>query len=393
MNVENLVSDFVKKTKPYAFAEVDKTRDKLKTKGVDVIDFGVGDPTDPTPEIVREACKEGLDKRAKSGYPSYEGSIKFRTAVSKWFKKRFGVNLDPKHEITATIGSKQAVFSFHSAFVNPRDVVLIPDPGYPPYTTGTRHRYGKPVFMPIIEENYFLPDLEVIDSKGVKMMWINYPNNPTTKIAPKEKLKEIVDFCSDNNILLVSDEAYSEMYYDEKPISILGLEAAREVSLVFNSLSKRSNMTGYRIGFAAGRKDLLKPFKKVQTQMHSGVATFIQDAAIAALSDEKHVENMRSMYRKKRDILTKALINVGFQKCYAEGTFYIWAKVPDGYSSTDTTKNLLEKAGLNTTPRNALSQELKNGEGFVRFALVPSIERTKEAAERLGKISLSTTTH
>ncbi len=385
------IGSFLKEIRPYAFAEIDRVREELRDRGVDVIDFGVGDPTSPTPPIVREACKRAIDARATSGYPSYEGSPEFREAVVKWFKKRFGVSLDPAEEITATIGSKQAVFLFPLAYLDPDDVVLIPDPGYPPYTSGAKVRMARCFYLPLEEENSFFPDLSKIPhevARKAKILWINYPNNPTTRIANLEFLKEAVDFCTDNDVILASDEAYSELYYDFKPPSVFNVEGSREVSLVFNSLSKRSSMTGYRVGFVAGRRDLLEPFKKVQTQAHSGVANFIQDASVAALSDERHVEALRKEYRAKRDKLVSTLKQIGLASVYSEGTFYIWAKAPDGYDSLSFSSLLLKEAYINTVPGKALSQESSAGDRFVRFALVPSLERTEQACRRLLEIEL-----
>lgn len=381
-------SDYLNSIRPYAFAEVDKTRRRAKKEYPDeILDFGVGDPTEPTPAV---AVSEGIKKAVtspESGYPSYEGESEFREAVSAWLEKRFGVEMDPKSEITATLGSKQAVFSFPMAYIDRGDVVLIPDPGYPPYTTGTKQRGGKPVYMPLKEENDFLPQLEKIkesDVKNAKIMWLNYPNNPTTKIAPKKFLRKTVDFCRDNEIILVSDEAYSEMYYNEKkPISLLNVKGAREVGIVFHSLSKRSNMTNYRIGFVTGRKKLLDPFKKVQTNLHSGQAQILQSAAIGALSDEIHVKKMRDLYREKRKTLIPALLYAGFSKIYSEGTFYLWAKLPNGFSSVNAVKILLKEKGINTTPGSALAHSCEDSDRFLRFALVPSIKKTEKVAERL----------
>jgi len=384
-------SSFITEMRPYAFAQIDRIKDDLKSRGVDVIDFGVGDPTSPTPGIVRTACKEALDRRATSGYPSYQGSDEFRASAASWFHRRFGVELDPEGELTATIGSKQAIFMLPLAYVNPGDTVLVPDPGYPPYTTGARARQGGCHYLPLEEDRDFYPDLGGIPgrvSSRAKILWVNYPNNPTTKIASSSFLKEAVDFCSDNDVLLASDEAYSELYYDEKPGSVLSIEGAEEVSLVFNSLSKRSSMTGHRIGFVAGRKELLDPFKKVQTQSHSGAATFIQDGAVAALSDETHVEELRREYREKRDLLVKTLEDIGSDGVYAEATFYIWAKAPGGMGSLEFSQKLLSDAHVNTVPGRALSQDTGAGDRFVRFAMVPSLEETREACIRIQKMEI-----
>jgi LL-diaminopimelate aminotransferase len=384
-------SKFITEMRPYAFAQIDRIKDDLQSRGVDVIDFGVGDPTSPTPEIVRSACKEALDRRATSGYPSYQGSDEFREAVSRWFGARFGTELDPATELTTTIGSKQAIFMLPLAYVDPGDFVLIPDPGYPPYTTGARARQGRCHYLPLVEENDFYPDLSGVPgdvASRTKILWINYPNNPTTKIATRSFMKEAIDFCSDNDVLLASDEAYSELYYDEKPGSILGVDGAKDISLVFNSLSKRSSMTGHRIGFVAGRSELLDPFKKVQTQSHSGAATFIQDGGVAALSDESHVEDLRREYREKRNLIVKTLEDLGSEGVYAEATFYVWAKAPGGLDSLEFSQRLLSDAHVNTVPGKALSQTAEAGGDFVRFAMVPSLERTGEACIRIGEMEL-----
>lgn len=382
-------SNYLQSLDPYAFAEVDKAKEKAEKEfPKEVIDFGVGDPTEPTPGVaVAEGVKEAVTHPEK-GYPSYRGEAEFREAVAEWFEKRFRVEMNPETEITATPGSKQAVFSLPMAYADKGDVILIPDPGYPPYVTGAKQRSAKPVYMPLEEENDFLPSLEDIGrekAEKAKIMWINYPNNPTTKIAPKKFLKEAIDFCEENNIVLISDEAYSEMYYDEenKPISLFNVEGGRQVGLVFHSLSKRSNMTNYRIGFVAGREELLDPFKTVQTNIHSGQAQILQWAAIGALSDEEHVEKMRSLYQEKREILLPAIEKSGFEKTYAEGTFYVWAKIPEEISSLKAVKELLSETGINATPGEALAQTPNVGKQFLRFALVPSVNKTREAAERL----------
>lgn len=384
-------SSYLRSLEPYAFAEVDKARKKAEKEYPEaVIDFGVGDPTEPTPAVaVAEGIKEAV-MNPDRGYPSYAGEQEFREAVSDWFKKRFGIRLNPQEEITATLGSKQAVFTLPMAYVDKEDAVLIPDPGYPPYTTGTKQRGAEPVHMPLKEENDFFPTLEEINQEKIekaKIMWINYPNNPTTKIASEEFLKKAIDFCKENDILLVSDEAYSEMYFDKdkKPLSIFNIDGGMETGLVFHSLSKRSNMTNYRIGFVAGRKENLDPFKQVETNLHSGQAQILQWAAIGALSNEEHVEKMRGLYRKKRDVLKPALKESGFSKVHSEGTFYLWSKIPENYTSLETVKNLLQETGINTTPGSALTKSTDAGKGFIRFALVPSVEKTREASERIKK--------
>lgn len=384
-------SQYIKSIAPYAFAEVDKAREKAEEKFPEkIIDFGVGDPTEPAPAVAVSAGVKEAVLHPERGYPSYDGESEFRVAVSNWFEKRFGVSMDPDSEITATLGSKQAVFILPMAYVDKGDAILIPDPGYPPYTTGAKQREAKLVFMPLREENEFFPSLEEISSETAeraKLMWCNYPNNPTTKIASETFLKSVIDFCEDNDILLVSDEAYSEMYYKEedKPVSLFNIEGGLDTGLVFHSLSKRSNMTNYRIGFVTGREELLSPFKEVQTNLHSGQSQILQSAAVGALSDEEHVEKMRNIYQKKRELLIPALKGAGFLKIYSEGTFYLWVKIPSKSSSLKIVKKLLYEVGINATPGEALAQTEEVGEKFLRFALVPSIDDTEKAARRLQK--------
>lgn len=376
----------------YAFAEVDKEVEKLKALGIAPIDFGVGDPTVPTPEVVRKATQKGIVARKSSGYPSYIGALGFRQAIAEWMQKRFGVSMEPGTEISSTIGSKEAVFNFPEGVVNPGDVVIIPTPGYPPYTRGTLFAEGVPYYVPLLPENKFLIDLKSIPDeicKKAKILWINYPNSPSGAVAPLSYLKEVVEFGQRNNIIIASDEAYSEIYFKDPPHSIL--EVTKEGVIVFNSFSKRSAMTCYRVGWVAGDKRIIDIFKKVKTNVDSGTATFIQDGAVAALSDETHVEKMREEYRIKRDMLVEAFRRIRLPDCTPEATIYLWQKVPNGMTSVDFAKKLLSpEIAIVTTPGAWISDMTANGlnpgEGYVRFALVPSIKNTKEAANRIKKL-------
>jgi len=386
MNIS--ISNRLKSISPYAFAEVDNEVAKLKKLGITPIDFGVGDPKEPTPEIVRNAIKKAVDARESSGYPSYIGTDEYRQEISKWCKKRFGVNLDYEKDITSTIGAKEAVFNFPEAFLNPGDYAIMPNPVYPPYERGTLFAEGKPYFVPLLKENNFLMDLSSVPKeivKSSKILWINYPNNPCGAIAPHGFLKELIDFGHDNDIIIASDECYTEIYFKEKPHSIL--EYSKEGVVVFQSLSKRSAMTGYRIGWVAGDENIISAFKKLKTNIDSGTPTFIQDAAISALRDEKHVEKMRKGYKQKRDILVNALVSAGLEDCTPSATLYIWQKTPKNMNSVEFAKRLLHKdIAIVTTPGEWISTKfngLNPGDNYVRFALVPSFEETKEAAKRI----------
>jgi LL-diaminopimelate aminotransferase len=376
----------------YAFAEVDKKVEELKAKGINPIDFGVGDPTAPTPRLIREAAAAGLERRKSSGYPSYIGDIEFREAVAGWVERRYGLSLDPQREISSTIGSKEGVFNFHEGIVNPGDLVLCPSPGYPPYTRGTLFAEGVPYQIPIRKEKGFLIDFSEIPAevgRKAKLLWLNYPNSPSGATADERFYREALEFARKYDIIIASDEAYSEIYFDAAPISILNIQ--REGVLVFNSLSKRSAMTGYRIGWVMGDPQLVAVFRKVKTNIDSGTPTFIQDASVAALADEEHVEAFREEYRQKRDILCCALTAAGLEDCTPEATLYVWQRLPEGMSSLDfATRLLAEKIAIVTTPGNWIAEpsvEGENaGEGYVRFALVPSIQDTRLAAQRISAL-------
>ena len=364
---------------------------RLRARGIEPIDFGVGDPTDPTPAIVRQATVRAIEERRSSGYPSYIGDTAFRTAVSTWSRNRFGITLDPESEISSTLGAKEAVFNFHEAVVDPGDLVLCPSPGYPPYSRGTLFAEGEPYHLPLTAERDFLIDLGAIPTdvaRRAKVLWINYPNSPSGAVAPRSFLHEVVEFAASHDLIVASDEAYSEIYFGEPPLSMLNV--GKERVLVFNSLSKRSAMTTYRIGWVAGDPDLVALFRKVKTNVDSGTPTFIQDGAVAALGDESHVRAFRDQYCRKRDLLCAALVEAGLPDCRPAATLYVWQRVPAHLSSVEFATALLHpEIGIVTTPgpwiAEANPHEPNPGEGYVRFALVPSVEETRSAAELLRK--------
>jgi LL-diaminopimelate aminotransferase len=390
--MEIIPSERVLAIGPYAFAEVDRAVERLKEKGIEPIDFGVGDPTTPTPELIRDACKEAVDGRKSFGYPGYIGTPEFREAAAQWMSRRFGVDLDPAAEVTSTIGSKEAIFNFHEGLVNPGDVVLIPTPCYPPYTRGTLFAEGRSYFLPLVREKGFLPDLKAIPEeilRAAKLLWINYPNSPSGRIAPPGFFEEVVAFGRRHDVIIASDEAYSEIYFDGPPRSIL--EFARDGVVAFFSLSKRSAMTCYRVGWVAGDQRIVEIFKKVKTNIDSGTPAFIQDAAITALSDEDHVAAMRREYREKRDIMVEAFVALGLPDCTPEATLYIWQRVPDGMTSEEFTRLLLrEDMAIVCTPGPWISNPAPDGsnpgKGHVRFALVPPVEAVREAARRIQRL-------
>ncbi len=373
----------------YAFAEVEERVAALRRRGIRPIDFGVGDPKDPAPECVRAACRRGVEERAASGYPSYVGSPEFREACAAWMERRFGVSLDPRTQISSTAGSKEAVFHLHEGFVDPGDVVIGPNPGYPPYARGTRFAEGEHHYYPLEPENGFLPDLDAISdetAERARIFWLCHPNSPTGTVVPPEELRRIVRWCREREILLASDEAYSEIYFDGEPPHS-ALEYGCEGVLAIFSLSKRSAMTGYRIGWVAGDERAVETFRRVKTNLDSGTPTFIQDAAIAALADEEHVRAFRESYREKRDLLVSAFRDLGLPVRAPAGALYLWQRTPEGLSAVEFARRLLAPdLALVVTPGTWLSEETGGrnpGEGFVRLALVPTLEETREAAERL----------
>lgn len=374
----------------YAFAAVDEKVAELKRKGISPIDFGVGDPTIATPEFIRRAVQKGVDARAESGYPSYVGAPEYREAVAGWMKRRFGVALDPATEVCSSIGSKEAIFHFPEAILDPGDVVLCPSPGYPPWSRGTRFAEGVPHFMPLDAQSGFVPDLARVPASVLakaRILWVNYPNNPTGAVAPDGFYEEAYRFAQKHGLILASDEAYSELYFTLKPTRS-ALEVAKDGVIVFQSLSKRSAMTGHRVGWVCGDRRLVELFKKFKTNIDSGTATFVQDGAIAALSDETHVAAMRDMYRAKRDTIVSALSAAGLERCEPAGTIYVWQKVPEGMGSVDFATRLLDpKIAIVATPGAWISDlcdgGVNPGEGYVRFALVPGEAEIRRAAERI----------
>jgi LL-diaminopimelate aminotransferase len=379
---------------PYAFAEMDKLVAQLRAEGVDVIDFGTGDPRDETPKFVRDAATQALETYKSTGYPSYIGLQEFRRAIAAWYKRRFTVELDPETEITSTIGSKEGIFNFPQAFIDPGDAVIMPTPGYPPYSRGTLFADGQSFLYTLLEENNFYPDFSKIPAeviKHAKILWLCYPNSPTGKLATKNFYESAAEFCQSHNIILASDECYIDLYFKEKAIS--ALEVSKKGVVAFHSLSKRNNMTGYRVGFVCGDSKIIDAFKKLKTNIDSGTPNFMQAAAIAALNDDQHVEKIRQKYARRRELIFAGLKKLGLRVLEPEGTFYLWQRVPDGYDSISFAKRLLQKdCGIAVTPGEWISDAATDGTNpgkyYVRFALVEDEKRVQEAAVRLAKLKL-----
>ena len=374
----------------YPFAEIDKKIQDLHLQGVDVIDMGVGDPiTFEVPQVVRNATIEYIQENPMAGYPSYEGAPWYRQAVAQWFRKRFGVELDPETEVTATIGSKEAIFNFHHALIDPKDIVLCPTPGYPPYHRGAVFAGGEVVFYPVAKENGFFPDFSQIPVSllnRAKLLWLNHPHSPTGRVLTIGELRQIYTFAQKWGLIIASDEAYSELWYGTPPHSML--EVSKKGVIVFQSLSKRSAMTGYRIGFAAGDPELIAALRKVKTNIDSGAPNFVQAAAVAALQDESHVQAMRKEYLKRIQVLVDMFISLDFPVRRPEATIYLWQEIPKSLGVNAFMKKLLHPdVGVVAIPGYMLSEELVDGtnpgKDFVRFSVKKKKKKTKEAAKRI----------
>ena len=373
---------------PYLFAAIDEMKQKAIAKGVDIINLGIGDPDLPTPAPIIEKLKQAAADPKHHQYPSYDGMLTFRTAVANWYKRRFGVTADPKSEVLTLIGSKEGIGHVPLAFIDPGDLALVPSPGYPVYPVGISFAGGTSHFMPLVKENGFLPDLNAIPkevAQKAKLMFLNSPNNPTSVVANKDFFQRVVDFARSHQIIVCHDAAYSEIYYDgQRPASFLEAEGAEEVGVEFHSLSKTFNMTGWRIGFAVGNKDVISGLGKVKTNIDSGVFQAIQEAGITALeSDDQLTNGLRTIYQERRDVLVSGLKSLGLELDSPSAAFYVWITVPKGFTSASFTAHLIEQAGIVTTPGNGFGDP---GEGYIRMTVTTSKERLAESIERMKKV-------
>lgn len=371
----------------YLFAELDRKKQALRQRGVDLIDLSVGDPDWSTPEAIVERMASEVRDPRNHRYPDYEGLLEFREAAAAWYRRRFGVSLDPAREVMALIGSKEGIAHIPLAFVDPGDYVLCPDPGYPVYRASTVLAGGTPYPVPLREERGFLPDLEDIPSdvaRKAKLFFLNYPNNPTGAVAPREFFREVVVFAREYGIVVCHDAAYSELYFGAPPESFLSVEGAKDVGVEFHSLSKTFRMTGWRIGFVVGNAEVLAGLGRVKTNVDSGVFNAIQRTAIWALErDGEEVEAWRQELKRRRDLMVQGLRELGYRVHPPQATFYLWFRVPEGYTSASFAEKLLE-AGVVVTPGAGFGQ---HGEGYVRMALTVPEDRLREALERLRGIA------
>lgn len=375
---------------PYLFAEIDNRKRAALARGVDLIDLGIGDPDIPTPAVIVKKLIESANKPVNHRYPNSSGIPEFRAAVADWYKRRFNVNLDPGQEVVSLIGSKEGIGNMAVAFVDPGDIVLVASPCYPVYHIGTAFNGGRNYFLPLKRENHFLPDLDSIPfevARQAKLLWLNYPNNPTAAVAGKDFFSKVIDFANRHNIIVCHDAAYTEMGYDGyRPMSFLELDGAKEVGIEFHSLSKTFNMTGWRIGMAVGNANLVAGLAQAKSNLDSGIFQAVQEAGIEALRlGDALVEPARKIYQERRDTLVDGLRAIGLECDKPQATFYVWVSAPKGLSSTEFTAKLLDEAGVVTTPGNGFGAA---GEGYVRFTVCIDKERLKEVSERIRRVKL-----
>jgi len=368
------IADRLLKTPPYPFAELARLKREAVANGVDLIDFGIGDPDQPTPDFVVTAMRQAVTNTVYHQYDETGyGLPALRQAIADWYQARFGVALNPENEILRLIGSKEGIAHMAFAVLNPGDVALIPDPGYPVYKVGTLFAGGESYFMPLLPERDFTPDLSAIPADvadRAKLMWLCYPNMPTGGVATLDFLAEAVAFAKAHDILICMDLAYSEIYYggDYVPPSMLQVPGAKDVCIEFHSFSKPFNMTGWRLGWACGNAEALAALNKLKSNVDSGAFLAVQEAGVAALQADTtaYFANLRAMYKRRRDLLVDGLNAAGWNVTKPQAAFYVWAPTPHGMTSSDCAAKLLTECGILATPGSAYG---KQGEGYVRFAL------------------------
>lgn len=376
------------KLPPYLFVDIDRAKNVALEAGRDVIDFGVGDPDRPTPGFIVERMVQAVRDASNHRYPLGRGKKALRHAIARFFHHRFGVQLDPEREITALLGSKEGIGHVATAVLNPGDVALVPDPGYPVYISGTVFSEARYHRMPLREERGFLPDFSAIPAdvlRSAKVLWLNYPNNPTSACAPLSFFQEALAFAREHDLLICQDAAYSETYYEEAPPSILQVPGAIERCIEFHSLSKTFNMTGWRAGFVVGNAEAVGALADVKSNLDSGLFGAVQDAAITALDqiDHPQVRGILDVYRQRRDTLVSGLKRLGWNVNTPKATFYVWTRCPKGFSSMQTAKRILTEADVVCIPGIGFGE---SGEGYVRFALTVETPRIQEAVDRIARL-------
>jgi LL-diaminopimelate aminotransferase len=373
---------------PYLFAELERKQRRLREEGKDVIDISIGDPDQPAPERVREALRRHLSAAEVDTYPTTHGTDEFRSAVCDWMNRRYHVSLS-QSEVLLCVGSKEVIAHAPLALVDPGEAVLIPEPGYPPYRSGTIFALAEPFAMPLEPRNGFLPDLDAIPSdvrKRARILYVNYPNNPTGAVATREFYERVVDFAVRHDILVISDNAYGELYFDDPPISFLSVPGAIDVGIEIHSMTKTFNMAGWRIAWAAGNARIIELLRSFKANCDSGQFKAIQLATAEVLRNgSEDMARIRELYRERRDAFVGGMRASGWHVPSPAATFYVWFPTPDGAASAAVAERLLEEAHVVVTPGAGFGD---HGEGFIRVALTEPVERLREAAARIARIGV-----
>ena len=378
----------IEKLPPYLFAQISKKVAEKKAQGIDVISFGIGDPDLPTPQHILDALNEASRQPSNHRYPETEGLPEFRQAVADWYERRFSVKLDPAKEVMSLIGSKEGIGHVALCFIDPGDIALVPDPAYPVYAIGTMFAGGETYALPLLEEHGFLPDLDAVPhdvASRAKLLWLNYPNNPTGAVASIDFFERAVSFAKRHDIAICHDGPYSEVAYDEYvPVSFLQAKGAMDVGIEFHSLSKSYNMTGWRIGMAVGNQKIIDALMRVKSNIDSGQSQAIQQMAIAALNGPQDcIEEHNAIYQRRRDKVVDALRKLGLQVTPPKASLYVWAKVPAGMTSAQFAERLLDEAAVIVTPGNGYGE---HGEGYVRLSLTLPDDRVDEGLRRIASV-------
>lgn len=369
--IHNLISKRVEKLPPYLFVEISRKIVEKRARGEEVISFAIGDPDIPTPPHIIDRLVQAARNPANHRYPETTGLPELRQAIAGWYNRRFGVSLDADTEILPLIGAKEGIAHIAFCFIDPGDIALVPDPAYPVYTVSTVLAGGEPYYLPLRRENDFLPDLEAIPNevwRKAKLLWLNYPNNPTGAVAELDFFHRVVELAHKHEVAVCHDGPYSEVAFDGyKPVSFMQADDAGEVGVEFHSLSKSYNMTGWRIGMVVGNTTMVDALKRVKSNLDSGIPQALQYAAIEALTGSQDcVREHNAIYQKRRDLVIETLNRIGLQAESAKASLYIWARVPEGYTSVGFATDLLDKVGIAVTPGTGYGQ---NGEGYVRLSL------------------------
>ncbi len=380
----------IEKLPPYLFVEISKKIAAKRAQGIDVVSFGIGDPDIPTPKHILDRLSKAAQDPANHRYPESDGLPEMRRAVAGWYKKRFNVDLDPDKEVLPLIGSKEGIGHMALCFIDPGDVALVPDPGYPVYSIGTMFAGGESFWLPLTEENGFLPDLDAIPedvARKAKLLWINYPNNPTGAVAGLDFFEKVVQFAKKYSVAVCHDGPYSEVAFDGyKPYSFLQAEGAKDVGVEFHSLSKSYNMTGWRVGMAVGNATMINALMRVKSNLDSGIPQAIQYAAIEALNGPQDcIPHNVAIYQRRRDRLVETLTKVGLRMVPPKASLYVWARIPQGYISAQFAAKLIDQIGVVVTPGSGYG---KYGEGYIRLSLTVPDDQFDRGVERLSKLAL-----